>query len=322
MISIIVPVYNAESTLWKCITSVKNQTYGQWELLLVDDGSTDHSKDICQFNTTDTRVKYFYQDNGGTSKARNKGLKEATGDYVLFLDADDTLDPDALKSLITGIEADMAIGDFVISGREPRWLMKEDTLLTRGGIIAYLIDYLVRPSGYGLFVYVWGKLFKMSIIRNYNMHFNEGLKIFEGALFTMDYLARSSTACYVRKHIYNYTVNGGITAERSIYTDPLRFMTATSAIGLFLRAAGIDPIMYVNNANVSFAIRQMIRYYTLCKTDEQEIYKLIDKIIHDKDIQRGLKYYQHQDGDSRVIPLMMKLKWTRGVMWACRKRAK
>ncbi len=95
VISVIVPIYNAENTLKQCIESVLAQTYTKWELLLVDDGSTDHSWDVIRvYEEKDERIKGIRQKKGGPGKARNAGIQAAIGDYAVFLDADDYLDPE------------------------------------------------------------------------------------------------------------------------------------------------------------------------------------------------------------------------------------
>lgn len=100
MISIIVPVYNTERYLSQSIESVISQSFSDWELVLVDDGSTDSSGKVCEkYAAGDNRIKTIHKNNGGLSSARNAGLREATGDYILFLDSDDLLLPEALKNL-------------------------------------------------------------------------------------------------------------------------------------------------------------------------------------------------------------------------------
>ena len=100
-ISIIVPIYNAEKYLARCIESILRQTYSDLEIILVDDGSVDDSADICDtFAFQDERILVFHQANGGVSVARNLGLKKATGDFVMFVDADDCIEPDLFDKFI------------------------------------------------------------------------------------------------------------------------------------------------------------------------------------------------------------------------------
>ena len=121
LVSIIVPVYNVEKYLSKCIEILINQTYTNIEILLINDGSTDNSKKICeQFKEKDSRIKLINKENGGLSDARNKGLQEAIGKYIAFVDSDDYVEKnyiETLYSLITKFNSEIAIADFrVIKG--------------------------------------------------------------------------------------------------------------------------------------------------------------------------------------------------------------
>ena len=102
LISVVVPVYNVEDVLHFCIDSILNQTYSDFELLLVDDGSTDKSGDICdQYARKDTRIRVFHKENGGVSSARNLGIDNANGEYICFIDSDDYVNSEFLDSLIS-----------------------------------------------------------------------------------------------------------------------------------------------------------------------------------------------------------------------------
>lgn len=101
LISIIVPVYNSEKTLDRCINSILEQTFQNWELLLINDGSTDRSREICdEYTLKDKRIKTIHKENGGVSSARNKGIKCSKGDYILMLDSDDSLELNTCESLM------------------------------------------------------------------------------------------------------------------------------------------------------------------------------------------------------------------------------
>ena len=115
-VSIIVPIYNAQKTIARCIESILNQDYTDFELLLIDDGSKDDSGNICDFYAgQDERVRVIHKENGGVSVARNLALEEAEGEYLQFLDADDWITPNATRLLVESMEqnqCDMAIADF------------------------------------------------------------------------------------------------------------------------------------------------------------------------------------------------------------------
>lgn len=117
MISVIIPLYNKENCIKKTIKSVLNQTYHDFELVIVDDGSTDNSKNIV-LSINDSRIRYVYKPNGGVSSARNYGLQQVSSDWVVFLDADDSFFPDTLESFIKAVrkypKADVIVGGFMV----------------------------------------------------------------------------------------------------------------------------------------------------------------------------------------------------------------
>ena len=116
LVSVIIPVYNAEKFLARTINFVLAQTYKNFELLLVDDGSKDKSAEICQqYVEKDERVKYFYKTNGGVSSARNFGIEKATGEYIAFMDNDDEIKPDYLEVHVNNIgNCDLIVSDYVM----------------------------------------------------------------------------------------------------------------------------------------------------------------------------------------------------------------
>ena len=114
MISIIIPVYNSEKFLHKCVNSVLHQTFQNWELILVDDGSSDSSGRICDIFAQDNpKVRTIHKENGGVSSARNAGLDVAIGEYIMFVDSDDWLEPELCQELVDGIrQSDIIIGGY------------------------------------------------------------------------------------------------------------------------------------------------------------------------------------------------------------------
>ena len=113
LISIVVPVYNAENYLEKCINSIIGQTYRNLEIILIDDGSNDNSLSICEkFALQDNRIKVFHQNNGGVASARNKGLSEASGEFIAWVDSDDSIEPEYIEKLYDAVKeynADISI---------------------------------------------------------------------------------------------------------------------------------------------------------------------------------------------------------------------
>ena len=314
LVSVIVPVYNAEKTIHRCINSIIFQTYKNIELILIDDGSTDDSGFICDA----FRVRVIHTTNHGASAARNVGIELAKGKFITFVDADDYLEPDAVQTLVDNWlldGVDLVMGDFSISNKvNDKWLMKSCTWMGKQNIKNYLKRYMNRPTGYSLFVYCWANLYKSSIIKEHNIRFKEDMTIFEDSVFNMDYLNHAHTAFYVQHRIYNYTINGGQSAEYGIFDNPLMFKVSAESIGKYLN-------MDIGQACVSMAIRQMIRYFSL-GDNMDKVEQAIIEIVNDEDIQRWLKTYKQTDCDSKTIPYLMKLKMIKPLMRACERRAK
>lgn len=120
IVSIIIPLYNAQKYINECIQSILTQTFENWELILVDDGSTDDTLSICRsFEKKDCRIKVIHQENAGVSVARNTGIKAAEGNYLVFADGDDQLTADSLKCRVNLMEqADMGIAGYEIIGKD------------------------------------------------------------------------------------------------------------------------------------------------------------------------------------------------------------
>ena len=190
MISVIIPVYNAEPYLKRCIDSVLSQSWGSFELLLVDDGSSDNSGKICdEYANKDARIKVFHKENGGVSSARNVGLRNACGNWISFVDADDSVEPDYLKNLLG--HADETI-DLVVSYSK--------RYLKRGIIKESYPSILIDDSNFEqMFVKndmhwhtaPWSKLFRTEIIKKNGLMFCEGMHICEDALFVYSYMLLS-----------------------------------------------------------------------------------------------------------------------------------
>ena len=148
IVSVILPVYNGEKYLAQAIDSILSQSYGKWELLIVDDGSKDGSASICdEYAGRDSRIKVFHQPNSGVNTARAKGVDNASGEYFVFLDADDTLSSDALEYMLGQFSDNY---DLLVCGKEDKTLNKEEYLngLWTGDIAPALWSKMFRASLY------------------------------------------------------------------------------------------------------------------------------------------------------------------------------
>ena len=184
-ISVIVPVYNAEKYLRRCIDSVLAQTYADFELLLIDDGSKDKSGEICdEYAQKDARVRVFHKENGGVSSARNLGLDNAKGEWVTFVDSDDYIKSRFLESAIINAHSDLVIGDSLWLDANDKIVACDNFSFTNLSKEEILEKYLYS----GAFTVPWGKLYSHSIIANYSIRFNTELRFAEDLCFVYQYL--------------------------------------------------------------------------------------------------------------------------------------
>ena len=164
-LSIIVPIYNIEKYIAKCIDSVISQTYKDWELILVDDGSTDNSGKICEeYALNDKRIKVIHKENGGLPSARKAGLEIAKGDFIFHLDGDDFIPENTLEILINKqkeCDADIVIGDFQVVRGEQYCEIFNDYKFS----FLNNIEYTKKLLNVGAF-FVWGKLIRANINKN------------------------------------------------------------------------------------------------------------------------------------------------------------
>ena len=214
MISVIVPVYNVEKYLERCVKSIAAQTYKDLEILLIDDGSTDKSGKMCDdFQQTDSRIKAFHKQNGGLSDARNYGIEHSAGEFISFVDSDDYIDEKMLETLhrlITENDADLAVCSAmdVFEGKEVTQV-KEIKEFNLNKVESY--KYMLRGDGIPS---ACNKLYKMQTVGN--VRFPVG-KIYEDGFFTPQILKRVEKTAVTSKPMYYY-----FRRADSITTKPFR----------------------------------------------------------------------------------------------------
>ena len=216
-VSIIVPVYNAEKTIGRCIESILGQEYADFELLLVDDGSQDGSGAICDaYGEKDPRVQVIHKENTGVSATRNLGLSLAKGEYLQFLDSDDWITQDATKALVRAAQehqCDLVISDFyrVIGDRvSHKGDIQEDTVLSREEYAAHMME---RPADFYYGV-LWNKLYRREIVERHHLRMNPDISWCEDFMFNLEYIRHASTFYALQVPIYYYVKTKGSLANQ------------------------------------------------------------------------------------------------------------
>ena len=202
-ISIVVPVYNAEKTIVRCVESLRQQIYPYIEIILVNDGSKDKSLELCQqLKEKDNRIIIINKQNGGVSSARNTGIKSASGKYIMFCDSDDWVMEDYCSYMIEHVEDRHLVmcGFEEISDEQVKFVGKENTDKVEKILKKDFLKY--REQGIGS---PWNKLFELKIINEYNLTFPEDICLGEDLVFVMKYLKyMSSTIIFLHRKLYIY----------------------------------------------------------------------------------------------------------------------
>lgn len=240
MISVIIPVYNKEKFLSRCLNSILLQTYQNYELIIIDDGSTDASTQICdEYKEKDPRIKVIHKSNGGVSSARNTGLDNVSGDWVCFIDADDYVDVQYLQNFIDMIKpnTEMVLQSFWY---HDSWhntikdiILPDMELIGNHKLVQWLEDANVVHNGF-----IWHRLFKYEIIKRERACFPEGVSIAEDGWFFFKYLRDSHNFIFSSKQGYHYIAGaqGGLTSiakKRSIDTEELIIRNYTKLLKNF-----------------------------------------------------------------------------------------
>lgn len=200
-ISIIVPVYNVEKYIVHCVDSILAQSFTNFEVLLIDDGSTDDSGKICdEYSCKDLRVRVFHKKNGGVSSARNIGLKHSRGEYICFCDADDYVGHQWLESFCKALPADMVVQGFKynVSNTEA-W--QSIQLKNEKIDIRLALNYLFELHNVG---YLWCRCFKKSVIEKFNIKFCTDYVVREDFDFIISYCAHISQVTLISANDYYY----------------------------------------------------------------------------------------------------------------------
>lgn len=273
MISVIVPVYKAEKYLHRCVDSILAQTFTDFEVLLINDGSPDNCGAICdEYAQKDSRVRVFHKENGGVSSARNIGIDKADGDWIVFIDSDDWIDINLLQSLCLVLDS-----NFIFSGMKlcssSRVIQFEDKLYKS----ASLVDFLNSNKGYRLNS-PCGHLYKTSILKEHGLCFDERIRFGEDAIFNLKYICYSDCIRAVSSCGYNYwdyDISSGASLKYKLSIDEVHYtlsqmQTLNSELGRLLGgtiSSDADYAMMLGMIPVEKRCEDQMgeEFYAMCK---------------------------------------------------------
>lgn len=303
MVSIIIPVYNVEKYLAQCIESILAQTYTDFELILINDGSTDKSGEICEnYAKKDSRVLVVHKKNGGVSSARNIGIEHATGKWINFIDSDDWISPDYFEKLMQDSQiADLTFWGFTIhnpDGSQTEYKPLEQNAYGRKNIelvLAYLKQNQQQIEYLG---YTWNKLFKTSIIKEKKIKFIENLSTREDEIFTLSYASHINSIKVKSSPSYNYRkLNSGLTYKKNSTDEYLILVKQLTEI---LYQYSNKQLLLAEENSI---LIHLFNALTADKLFTKSWFRLINKFIH-----QGRILKQQDNITSKKMNLLFKYK--------------
>lgn len=287
-ISIIVPVYNVELYLEDCIQSILSQSFKDFELILVNDGSKDSSSSICdKYKTEDQRVKVFHKENGGVSSARNFGIDKAQGDYICFIDSDDWVAPGFLEFF--GLEETNESEDFLIQGYNR---VKEEKNIGGAGYqsdFSDFSDFFLYSEKNQLLNSPCFKLFKASIVRENKIVFDKTFSLGEDHIFTLEYLVHSKSFSVSKSRGYSYRIASNENSLTSKLVDIQSFMryisithdlrTSVANKHEFGRSIKIELKKETNKWVIFLCHKLLDPRRKLCSDDELQIFRELKTLL-------------------------------------------
>ena len=292
LVSILIPVYNAEAYLLNLMKQLRSQIFINWEVVMVNDGSTDGSGELCeQLAATDHRIRIIHQSNQGVSATRNKLLQKARGTYVAFVDADDCLDNYYLEKLVKQMQ--QTSSDLVVCGYEEireikgNVISRQDSLFYPNNCLdVNQMSSLIMPyMNSGLFNPLWNKLYKRQIIESYQLSFRENMKTGEDLIFNLDYFRNIKTVSFVNESLYGYMrrQNNSITYQ---YMDQMyqKGLEIHQEVENFLKVMNYDTkenelILMENHLGGVFSAWLNL-FHNDCPLTVKQKWREIKKILH------------------------------------------
>ena len=261
MITIIVPIYNASKYLRQCLETLHQQSYNKIEILLINDGSTDNSEIVCkEFVKKDSRFKYIFKHNGGVSSARNIGIEQAKGDYIIFVDSDDFCDSNMLDSVLSELTKNtlLCFGYFrAFKNKQEKEVLNESQ---QQNINKNMYKYIIDSESIG--GYLWNKVFDAHIIKNHNIKFDEKIHFMEDMLFVIEYTKYITKIKYIEKPLYFYRMRKSGASGNLFNSKNLSMLEALKIL--------IEKFQENKEINILLKYNYLYNYYRLKYQNKNE----------------------------------------------------
>lgn len=315
-VSIIVPIYNVENYLERCVESLINQTFSNLEIILVNDGSPDKSPLICdEYKEKDERIKVIHKVNGGLSDARNAGLKVSTGEYIIFVDSDDYIELNLVEEAIKVAEKNNS--DVVIWGYYADFVDEKEKLISSNKIKALngsfetsrLKNIPISNETVNLLGYAWNKLYKSQVIKKNNNYFEKGISLVEDIVFNGQVLKNAEIVSFIELPLNHYMQRPTETLGSKFYDNymELKQMAMESLKELLLTwGKGKKEVNEIINLIGFNALKSTVRLLSKANNYNKLEKKLFMKnLLKESEIKTILENIQPSSLKDKVIKQLM-----------------
>lgn len=308
-VSVIVPVHNAEKTLSRCVESILAQSYKNLEIILVNDGSTDKSLEICQsFVNIDNRVVVIDKKKGGVSSARNGGLKATTGDFIQFVDADDSINPNMTEKLVEAMletNVDVVLcGYDRVSGKSANVKRPKSAVYSKASAFK---DTFVEIYKLAFFNAPWNKLYRRDKIKGL---FDENISMGEDLLFNLAYFSNCNKISVISDNLYNYNVASQVSLAAK-FDDSLlltQIMLNKKVQEFFENKFECKDFRAINEVFAKEIYYYLKKLVILSGCDRRVALEKIKACLNNEDVKKTLNNVTLTDTQVAIICKLMRLK--------------
>lgn len=276
LITVVIPCYNSEQTLRKCVGSVLEQTYGNLQIIAINDGSSDNTLEVMKMlSENDERIRFISQGNRGVSFTRNRGIDEAKGEYIAFIDADDYIEKDYIEKLLKTIkcnDAELSICQYSTENMNENHVKLNNKLDSKNKII----QEMLLPE-LNIAAFVWNRLYSTAVLKKNAIRFNESIYACEDTLFNYQYMKNISRFAVCGEHLYHYVINRNSAMFGEGFNS--KKLTANNAFEIMLAECSEDEREAIEVAAMWFNLivkRQIFKNKVIiCEAELERIDKML-----------------------------------------------
>lgn len=310
LISIVIPMYNCGKFISECIDSIINQTIKNFELILIDDGSSDDTIKKCQSYLTDSRVKLISKNNSGVSDTRNMGINHAKGKYIVFVDSDDILESTMLENMLRNMikfESDLVICNFnyLYKNKQKSPKIFDDSESCYKGY-NQICRKLLSCTENEYFYPIWNKMYKKQIINDFSIKFDKKLYCGEDFKFNIDYLSHCKKISTVPEMLYNYRIIENSLSKRFDFN---KWDSEKKIIGYYINFNKKNNFFDTSIHNIYFLkFKECLDLLVKSKETQKNQNDFLKKILNDSDFVIAINHLTVNGIYNKYLLLLAKLK--------------